>query len=238
MCHIDKQIGVRLVRNLPQARKINDSRISGCAGEDHARFALHRKTFHFIIINRFGFRGNTVGNDIEQLAGEVHRMSVGQMPAVVKTHGKNRVSGIEQGEVNRHVRLASGVRLDIRGLRAEKFAGALDRDLFHFIDELASAVVAPSRISFRILIRQDGTLCCADRGAGEVLGRNQLDAVILAFRLLVDPCGNFGVRGTDGCDIVIALAFKFLKTVDMSPVIGERSGDPCQNNSLIASKSR
>ena len=49
------------------------------------------------------------------------------MAAVVEPHREDRVAGLEAGEVDGHVRLRAGVRLDVRVLGPEEVLGAVDR---------------------------------------------------------------------------------------------------------------
>ena len=99
MRHVNEEIRIGLVGDLAQTGEIDNARISGGAGQDHARLAFHREFFDFVVIDHFGVFVDAVGNDIEEFAGEVHRMAVGQVSAVIQAHGEHRVAGVQQRDM-------------------------------------------------------------------------------------------------------------------------------------------
>ena len=103
--------------------------------------------------------------DLIEFAGEIRRMSVGEMPAVGEIHGQDLVARLNGGEIDGHVRLRSAVRLNVDMLGAEELPGAIDRQLLDNVHVLATAIPAFPRITFRVLIRQHASLgfqlpCC------------------------------------------------------------------------------
>jgi hypothetical protein len=78
------------------------------------------------------------------------------------------------------------VRLDVGVVGAEQRLGALDRENLCVIDELAAAVVALARVTFRVLVGQHGTLRGHDPLTRVILGRDQLDVLFLASLLELD----------------------------------------------------
>ena len=77
------------------------------------------------------------------------------------------------------------------GKRAvEELAGALDGKVFHPVDALASAVVAPAWIPFRVFVREHAAHCLHDGRTREILGCNELDG----FALAVELCPQQGVE--------------------------------------------
>src|SRR5271154_1543066 len=109
----------------------------------------------FVIVDGFGFPGHAVRNDLVGLARKIQMMSVGEMAAMSKVQTKNRVTGLEHRSVGSLISLRSRVRLYVGVLRAKKFLGPLTRKFFHYVGELASAVVALARIALRILVGED-----------------------------------------------------------------------------------
>ncbi len=107
-------------------------------------------------------------------------MAVGQVAAAGEVHAHQRVAGLEDGEVDRHVGLAAAVRLDVDVLGAEQLLGPLARQPLGVVDELAAAVVAPSGVALGVLVGHHRRRRLAHRGAGEVLRGDQLEAVVLA----------------------------------------------------------
>ena len=82
-------------------------------------------------------------------------MPVGEMAAVSQVHPENRVARLEHGHVDGHVGLRARVRLDVDVVGAEELLGAVDRQGFGDVDELAPAVVPLARIPLGVLVRQD-----------------------------------------------------------------------------------
>ena len=80
-----------------------------------------------------------------------------EMAAMGEVHRQDRVAVLKGREVDGHVRLGAGVRLDVGPLAAEEFEQALDGDLLGDVDELAAAVVAalPGRPSAYLLVRTE-----------------------------------------------------------------------------------
>ena len=112
---------------------------------------------------RSSSREHAVRHDGVQLAREIQRMTVREMPAVRQIHAQHGVARLQQREVHRHVRLGARVRLDVGVLGAEKRLRPIDRERFGDVDELAAAVVALARIPFGVFVGQDGTGGFEDR---------------------------------------------------------------------------
>src|SRR5205823_4323746 len=85
--------------------------------------------------------------------------------------------------VRAHVRLRARVWLYVRVLGAEELLRAVDRELLDGVDELAAAVVAPTGIALRVLVRRDRADGLEDRRPREVLRSDQLDLPALALQL-------------------------------------------------------
>ena len=76
-------------------------------------------------------------------------MAVGEMAAVREVHPEHGVARLEQRQIHAHVGLGAGMRLHVGVLGAEQRLGAIDRQRFDDVDELAAAVVALARDSPR-----------------------------------------------------------------------------------------
>ena len=99
---------------------------------------------------------------------------------------EDRVAGLEDCEVDGHVRLRPGVRLDVRVLGSEERLRAVDRELLDLVDDLAAAVVAAARIPLGVLVRRDAPDGLQHRRPREVLGRDELDLAALALELALE----------------------------------------------------
>ena len=75
------------------------------------------------------------------MTGHIDRASVGKMAAVGKIHAQHLITGLKQREVYREVGAGAAVGLYVGVLRAEKLAGAVPRDILHYVHIFAAAVV-------------------------------------------------------------------------------------------------
>ena len=83
---------------------------------------------------------------------------MGKMAAVREIHRQDLVARFNRGEIDRHVGLRAAVRLHVDVLGAEKFSGAIDRQLLDDVDILTTAIPAFPRITFGVLVGQTGCL--------------------------------------------------------------------------------
>ena len=111
-----------------------------------------------------------------------------------QVHGQHLVARLEEGEIDRHVRAAAGVRLHIGMLGAEQLLGPVNGQLLDHIHVLAAAVPALLRIALGVLVGQHRALRLHDGGAGEILAGDQLDILLLAQALALDGRRNFRIN--------------------------------------------
>ena len=119
------------------------------------------------------------------------------MSAVAQVHAEHRVAGLQHSGVDRVVRHCPRVRLDVGVLGIEKRLRPLDGERFNSIDVLAAAVVALARVAFRVLVVKERTERLEHRRAGDVLGRDQLERVLLALELVADRGPHLGIDSVD-----------------------------------------
>src|SRR5438132_8989887 len=86
------------------------------------------------------------------------------------------------------------MRLNIHMLGTEEFLGTIDGEILNDLHTLAAAVVPPSRISFGILVRKDGSGRLEHGAIREVFRCNQLQAVRLATLFVFDGSVNFRIE--------------------------------------------
>ena len=139
-----------------------------------------------VVVDALVIFAHAVGHDRVQLAREVQRVAVRQMAAVRQVHAEDRVAGLQQREIHGHVRLRAGVRLYVGVLGAEERLGARDGCALDHVDVLAAAVVAAAGIAFGVLVREHRAGRVEDGTADEILGRDQLEAGVLAVQLAAD----------------------------------------------------
>ena len=91
MSHIHHQMRTGLICNLTEPLKINGAAICAGTGNDQLGMGFHRLLFQLVIVNK-SLVVDSIGNDIEIQAREVHRTSMGQMAAVIQVHSHHRIS--------------------------------------------------------------------------------------------------------------------------------------------------
>ena len=104
------------------------------------------------------------------------------------------VARLQQREKHALIGLGAGIRLHIGEAAGEQLAGALDRELFRDVDELAAAVIAPAGIAFGVFVGEHRALRLQNGAGDDVFGGDQLDFVALAAELQLDRARDFGVR--------------------------------------------
>ena len=112
---------------------------------------------------------------------------------MVEAQREDRVAGLEQPEVDGHVRLRARMRLDVRVLGAEELLRAVDRELLDLVDDLAAAVVAAAGVPLGVLVREHGADRLEHGRPREVLRRDQLDLPALAVGLSTDQRRDLGI---------------------------------------------
>jgi hypothetical protein len=87
----------------------------------------------------------------------------------------------------------AGVRLHVDVVGAEQFTCAGDGERFGHVHELAAAVVAPAGVALGVLVRQDAAGRFEHGQADEVLGGDQLEALVLPPPLVRDGARDLRV---------------------------------------------
>ena len=139
---VRQQIRADFAGDFAHALEINDARIGARADGDHLRLVLARHGGELVVINPLVVLAHAVMDDFKKFAGEIRLVAVGQMPAVAQIHREHLVAGFEHGEIDGHVRLAAGMRLDVGVFRAEQFFRAVNRQLLDRVNVFAAAIPA------------------------------------------------------------------------------------------------
>jgi hypothetical protein len=85
------------------------------------------------------------------------------------------------------------VGLDIDVIGAKNLFGTLTRQVLHDIGKLATAVIALSRISLSIFIREHGTCGFQHSYADKIFGRDQFQTLMLAVGFIGYGLGNLRI---------------------------------------------
>jgi len=191
--NVGHRISAHLARDPAYSLEVYDPRISGCTGDDQLRFMFVRQFFGRVIVDQFGVRMKSVRNHLEPLAADVDRRAVGEVTAVRQRHAENLVARLQRREEHRLIRLRTGMRLHIGGLRPEQFFNPVDRELLGDIDEFAAAVIAFAGIALGVFIGELRPLSGHHHRARVILRRDQLDVIFLALVFGGDGCPDFGI---------------------------------------------
>jgi hypothetical protein len=117
---------------------------------------------------------------VVELAGEVDRRAVRQVPAVRQAHAEDGVARLQHRHVHGGVGLRARMRLHVGEIGAEQRLRRSIASCLGDVDVLAAAVVALARVALGVLVRQHGTLRLHHARARVVLRRDQLDVIFLA----------------------------------------------------------
>ena len=109
----------------------------------------------------------------------------------IETH--ERIARLHQGHEHALVGLAAGIRLNVGEAAVEQAAGALDRELFGDVDELAAAVVALARIPFGVFVGHHRALRLEHGAGDDVFRGDEFDFVALAADFQFDRAGDFRI---------------------------------------------
>ena len=191
---VRQQIRADLAGDFAHALEINHARIGAGADGDHARRVLARHRGELVVINPLVVLAHAVVDDLEKFAGEIRLVAVGQMPAVAQIHREHLVAGLEHGEINGHVRLAAGMRLDVGVLRAEQFFRAVNRQLLDDVNVFAAAIPAFFGIALGVFVREHRALGFQDGRADKIFAGDQLDVFLLALAFVFDGGGDGGIH--------------------------------------------
>ncbi len=175
------------------AREIDHARIRAGADDDHLRTMLVGQPIDLVVVDLLVRLPDAVRNDRVQLPREIERMAVRQMAAVRQVHPEHRVARFQQRQVDRHVGLRAGVRLDVGVIGAKQCRRARNRRPFDDVDELAASVVALAGVALGVLVRQHRSGGFENRLAHEILRGDQLETAVLAVQLVAKRGGDFGI---------------------------------------------
>lgn len=195
--HIDHEVGADVICDGTEAFKIDNTGIGGSACEDEAGVVEGGEACDLVVIDALGFLGDAVGDDIEEAAGEIEFMAMGEVAAIGEAHSQDGIAGLEHGEIDGHIGAGAGVGLDVSVFGAEELFSAFDGEGFGFIDELATVVVALGWEAFGVLIGHDGALGFPDGSGGVIFGGDEFEVEQLAVFFVTDGGIDIGVGGAD-----------------------------------------
>ena len=102
---IDEEDRSPLIRDLADRRPVDDLGIRRVSPDDHLGPVFERNGPQLVEVDRLGVGVDAVADDVEEIAGEVHRRSVGEVTSLIQRHTEDRVPRLEDGEVRGEGRL-------------------------------------------------------------------------------------------------------------------------------------
>jgi hypothetical protein len=150
--HVDHEARAHFGGDPGEVLEVDDARVGAGARHDELRPVFLRQVADLVVVDALVVLAHAVGDHVVEHTAEVDRRAVRQMAAVREVHAEDRVTRLEQGEVDAHVRLGAGVRLHVGVVGAEQLAGAGPGRLLHDIGELATAVVALAGVALGVLV--------------------------------------------------------------------------------------
>ena len=171
--------------NVCKKLKINGSGVCGCTGDDQLGLLALGDLGDVVIVDVLVLGAHGVGHRLEPLARLVGRAAVGQVAARRQIHAHEGVARLQQRHEHRLVGLGARVRLDVGEAGLEQLLGPLDGQVLDDVDIFAAAIVATARIALGVLVGQDRTLGLQHGARDDVLGRDQLDLVLLPLQFVL-----------------------------------------------------
>ena len=191
--HVYHQICAHRLCDLGQALEVDDAGICACAGNDQFRLDFLCQSLGTVVVDVLVI-AQLIGNEVEVLAGDVDRRTVGQVTAVRQAHAHYGIARLEQCKVYGGVCLCAGVGLYIGILCAEQLAGTLNGDFLNHVNIFAAAVVALVGQTLCVLVGEGRTHRCHNCRRNQVLAGDQLQVAALATQLLIHCLSNFRVE--------------------------------------------
>ena len=193
MGDVEEQQGTRLVGDGPELFGVDLPGIGGGAADDHLRLVFHGEALHLGEVDPLGVLVDPVGDYVVELAREIDRGAVGEMPSVGEVHGQDGVARLENGEVDGHVRLGPRMGLDIHVVAAEELLRPVPGEVLRPVHHVAAAVIPGMGVPFRILVGHNRPHGGEDSPGDEIFRCYEFDAVPLPLELVGDGAENFRV---------------------------------------------
>ncbi|MNC22806.1 hypothetical protein D3C75_708130 [compost metagenome] len=181
--HIHHEERADIIGNGTKRFKVNSARVCTCTGNNQFRTVFEGGFAHFIIINQECIFLHAISYEVIQQSGGIYRTSVRQMTAVSEIHAEHSVTGIQCGQINCHIGLSTGMRLDIGMISAEQLLGTVTGKVLYDIDIFTAAIVAFARITFSIFIRKNRTHRFHYSFTDDILRSNKLNVGTLTVQL-------------------------------------------------------
>ena len=169
MGHIDHEICPTAVGRLTEFLEIDNPGISRCSRNNQFGLDLFGHSDQSVIVDGLGFSAHLITVDFIQHTRKVDRMPVGQMTTVRQVHPHNFITRFQNREIDRHIGLRAGMRLDVGVVGLEKLYCPLAGEVFGHVDKFTTAVVPFTRIALGVLIGHNAAGGFENRLGDEIL---------------------------------------------------------------------
>ena len=133
------------------------------------------------------------------------------MSAFGKVEAHEGVARLEAGHDDCHVRLCTGVRLDVGIFSVIELLHTLDGKRLDLVYDLATAIVALSGVTFSVFVGADGSHCLHDLVGDVVLGSDKLQTFGLSLALFLNQSEYLSISFHDFVIKVSVLVNAFYK---------------------------
>ena len=192
--HIGEQIGTHFISDGTEGGEVDGAWIRGIAANNQLRLVLQSQLADRLHIKALGLLVDAVLNNVEPLAADVDRGTMGEVTAMGQVQPHDRVAGLQQGQEDGEVGLGPTVGLDIGPGGTKQLLGALDGQFLDGINVLTTAVIPLAGQPLGVLVGEHGTLGLHHRTGGKVLRCDQFQVGFLALPFLIDERGDIRIR--------------------------------------------
>ena len=113
------------------------------------------------------------------------------MAALGKIHTHYGIAGIKKSKVYSYIRLSTRMRLNICEFGTEKLLSSVARDVFHYINILAAAVVTLAGIALGVLVCKNAAHSRHNCRRNDVFARYKLYVSLLTGKLQIHSLAHF-----------------------------------------------
>ena len=193
--HVDHEQRPDFTGNLGELRVVDLARVRARPSHNQLRLVLAGQRDHLVEVDPMIGRPDPVMHRPVQLPREIQVHAVRQVPAMGQVLRQERIARLQHREIDRHVRRRTRVRLHVGVLGPEQGPGPRPGQIFDHVDVLASAVVPATGVALGVLVGQHRPGGGEHRGAGVVLGGDQLETIPLTAGFVFDSRPQLGIGG-------------------------------------------
>ena len=191
--HVDHEVCADFFGDLADPLVIDETGISAGAGNDEFRLIFFRFGLQSIVVDLLSLGVHCVEVEVVDLADPVGRRTVGQVAALIQSHGEDFVTGLQDRSEYAVVGGRTGVGLNIGMFCAEEFAGSLAGKTLDLVGDFGAGLEPLSGVPFEGLVGEDAAGEFHNGQGSRGLGSDHFNAVLLAGQFFIEKSGEDGV---------------------------------------------